>query len=542
MVNEDLFTDDENRDAYDYLTISIEAKANRLNLLIAVCDDASFRDEIIAQYEAELQPEIRCYRATLARGEPSLRAAIAELVKQEEYLQQHNPAVITVTGAEQLHFLKLGNERSEQEIFFGYLQWTREGLREFPFAIVLWVTNQILIDLMKKAPDFWSWRNGVFRFVSRKRNTVSGRELEPIRFAFSDNEIFRFDDDNPYLLPIEDLQKFIQDAEQRGVKDAALATLYFSLGDIYKKRLEQGEFQDYQKEQTLAIEYLSKAVELQTQLGLEKYLATSLNHLAGLYYSQGRYSQAEPLLIQTLALTRKLLGEEHPDVANSLNNLAVLYRSQGRYSEAEPLYVQALALKRQLLGEENLDVALSLNNLALLYDSQGRYSEAEPLYIQALALRRKLQGEEHPEVALSLNNLAALYHSQGRYSQAEPLYIQALALYRQLLGEEHPDVATNLNNLAELYHSQARYSEAEPLFIQALGLRGKLLGEEHPNVAQSLNNLAGLYRSQGRYNEAEPLYIQALDILERQLGVDHPNTVTVRENLVSLRDRISSEP
>ncbi|MBD2493849.1 tetratricopeptide repeat protein [Nostoc sp. FACHB-280] len=541
MMNDDLLIDDENRDAYDDLIVSIDAKANRLNLLIGVCDDASFRDEIIAQYEAELQPQIRCFRTTLARGEPSLRAAVAKLVESEEYLQQHNPAVISVTGAEQLHFLKLGEERSEQEIFFGYLQWTREGLREFPFAIVLWVTNQILVELIKKAPDFWSWRNGVFRFVSRRKNTVAARELEPIRFAFTGNELSGFDDDNDYLLPIEDLQGFIQDLEQRGVKDATLATLYFSLGDIYRKRLNHGEFQDYKKEQELGIKYLSKAVELQKELGLEKDLAISLNNLANLYRSQGKYSEAEPFCIEALALNRKLLGEEHLDVAINLNNLANLYTSQGKYSEAEPFYIEALVLKRKLLGEEHPSVATSLNNLAELYNSQGKYSEAESLHNQALALRRKLLGEEHPDVALSLNNLANLYSSQGRYSEAEPLQSQALALRLKLLGEEHPDVALSLNNLAELYISQDRYSEAESLQSQALALRLKLLGEEHPSVATSLNNLANLYRFQGRYSEAEPLFIQALDILERRLGANHPNTVTVRENLAVLRDRLSSE-
>ncbi|MBE9004642.1 tetratricopeptide repeat-containing protein [Fortiea sp. LEGE XX443] len=541
MTVNELFEDAENRDVYDDLIVSIEAKAHRLNLLIAVCDDASFRDEIIAQYEAELQPEICCYRVTLARGEPSLTAAVAQLVEREKYLQQHNPAVITVTGAEQLYFLKMGNERSEQQVFFGYLQWTREALRAFPFAIVLWVTNQILVDLMKKAPDFWSWRNGVFRFVSRRKNTISGRELEPIRFAFSGNEISNLDDDNDYLLPIEDLQRFIQDAEQRDVKDAALATLYFSLGNIYRKRLERGEFQDYKKEQELGIKYLSKAVELQQQLGLEKDLALSLNNLALLYQLQGRYSEAEPLYIQSLGLWRKLLGEEHPDIATSLNNLALLYELQGRYYEAEPLYIEALAMSRKLLGEDSPDVASSLNNLALLYYYQDRYSDAEPLYIQAFALRRKLLGEEHPHVAASLNNLAALYESQGRYSEAEPLYIEALALYRRFLGEEHPDVATTLNNLAHLYKSQGRYEESEPLYIQALALTRKFLGEEHPDVATSLNNLAALYHSQGIYSKSEPLYIQALDILERQLGVDHPNTVACRKNLATLHDRLSSE-
>jgi hypothetical protein len=30
------------------------------------------------------------------------------------------------------------------------------------------------------------------------------------------------------------------------------------------------------------------------------------------------------------------LGADHPDTAESLNNLAALYESQGRYSEAAP--------------------------------------------------------------------------------------------------------------------------------------------------------------------------------------------------------------
>ncbi len=59
-------------------------------------------------------------------------------------------------------------------------------------------------------------------------------------------------------------------------------------------------------------------------------------------------------------------------MALSLNNLANLYRSQGRYTEAEPLYLQALDLRKRLLGDNHPLVALSLNNLALLYDSQGR--------------------------------------------------------------------------------------------------------------------------------------------------------------------------
>ncbi|NCS80046.1 MAG: tetratricopeptide repeat protein [Microcystis aeruginosa K13-07] len=37
----------------------------------------------------------------------------------------------------------------------------------------------------------------------------------------------------------------------------------------------------------------------------------------------------------------------------SLNNLALLYHSQGRYSEAEPLYREAINIFRERLGENH---------------------------------------------------------------------------------------------------------------------------------------------------------------------------------------------
>jgi tetratricopeptide (TPR) repeat protein len=579
MLNDELFDEGENQDAYDDLIVSIEAQKRGLNLLIAVSDDANFRNEIIAQYEAELQSAFHLYRVTLARQEPSLKAALNKLVQEEEHLRQHNPAVITVTGAEQLYFLRLGNEQSEQEKFFGYLQWTREGLREFPFAIVLWVTNQILINLIKKAPDFWSWRNGVFRFESKKTNAIPGKELENIRFVFRDTELASTDtnENNPFFLPIQDLQRLIEKIEQeQGTKDPTLATLYSRLGDIYRSRLDRGESQNYQEEQELAIKYWRKAIELQNESGLQIDLANSLNNLAGIYRATGHYNEAEPLYQQALELRKRLLGENHPSFATSLNNLAGLYKSTGQYTKAELLYQQALELRKSMWGKDHADVAVSLNNLALLYDEQGRYEEAEPLYLQSLELEKRLVGENHLSFALILNNLALLYYHQGRYSEAEPLSLQAIELDKRFLGEENPDVATDLHNLGLIYRAQGRYAQAESLFLESLELKQRLLqkahplladtiyalgymyreqgryneaeslcikaleldkhllGENHPHVAESLNNLAEIYRETGRYDEAKPLYLQALDICKRVWGVNHQRSVTVRQNLEKL--------
>jgi tetratricopeptide (TPR) repeat protein len=265
-------------------------------------------------------------------------------------------------------------------------------------------------------------------------------------------------------------------------------------------------------------------------------VATSLNNLAELYKFQGKYEEAEPLFLQALELRKRLLEENHPDVAHSLNNLAELYRSQGRYTEAEPLHLQALELRKRLLGDNHLDFAQSLNNLATLYGFQARYTEAEPLYLQALELYKRLLGDNHPHVAQFLNNLATLYRYQGRYTEAEPLYLQALELKKRLLGDNHPYVALSLNNLAALYRSQCRYSEAEPLYLEALDLRKRLLGDNHPDVAQSLNNLAYLYNFQGRYTEAEPLYLEAINIATKVLGKNHPHVAQALNNLAKLYD------
>jgi len=526
----------QNQDNYENLLVSIEAGKDILNLLIAVCDDSDCRDRLIADYEAELEPDIRRYRVELARGEPSLRSAIANLVEQEAYLQQRGKAVITVTGVEKLRFFKqFGESRSEQEVFFGYLQWTREAMREFPFSIVLWVTRQIEILISNESPDFWSWRKGVFRFDTKKTAAVPKTEFEPFRSLVED------DREPPSLIPLEDLQDLIARTEQKkGLEDPSLASLYASMGKIYNRRIESGECENFQQEYELAIEYFQKAIALQQELNVQRALSSSLNYLAGLYQSQGRYSEAEPLYLQAVEIDRRSLPKDHPSLATHLNNLAQLYQSQGRYSEAEPLYLQVVEIDRRSLPEDHPRLATHLNNLAQLYQSQGRYSEAEPLFLQALEIYRRSLPEDHPDLAIYLNNLALLYKSQGRYSEAERLYLQAVEIDRQSLPEDHPILATHLNNLAELYKSQGRYSEAEPLFLQAGEIDRRSLPEDHPNLATHLNNLAELYHSQGRYSEAEPLYLQAVEILRSKLPANHPNIQGVWENYVGLwREGIS---
>ena len=74
-------------------------------------------------------------------------------------------------------------------------------------------------------------------------------------------------------------------------------------------------------------------------------MATSLNNLALLYYTQGQYAQAGALYQRALAIGEKALGPDHPHVATTLGNMAALYRKSGREEEAAALDERAAAIR-----------------------------------------------------------------------------------------------------------------------------------------------------------------------------------------------------
>ncbi len=525
----------ENQEEYEELLVSIEAGVGTLNLLMAVCDDNAYRNQLITQYEQELAPDIRPYRITLDQEEPSLKGALNNLTIGEEYLRQGGKAVVTVTSAEKLYFMRLGKRRSQQEIFAGYLQWTREGLRNFPYSIVLWVTSQIEELLVYKAPDFWSWRKGVFRFISKKTAAVSKEEFLPLKPEFEE-QLPDNNNDQPSLLPLQDLQELIQRREEtKGLKDPGLTSLYESMGRIYKSRAKEGKAENYQQERERAILYFQKAVDLRKELGRNNGLESTLSNLASLYEARGNYSEAEALYAESLELRKQFFGETNMEIAMALIDLAGVYHNQALYEKAISFYNQALAMQKQCLGEESPAIATTFNHLAGTYHAQGDQDKAQELYQQALDLRKKVLGEEHPDVANSLSNLGLLYYEQGNYGQAEPLLLQSLQLKKKLfLGDDHPDIATLYNNLGLLAYAQEQYEGAESYLKKALELRRHIFGQEHPDIAISLHNLGGFYKARGKTTLAKEYYEEALVISEQKFGKDHPITVKIKDNLDKL--------
>lgn len=318
---------------------------------------------------------------------------------------------------------------------------------------------------------------------------------------------------------------------------AALIDQYnFSFAEARQMLYKAGYYLEIHAQYTQAEPLLRRLLEIREQvLGrLHPDTALSLDHLAWVYWRQGRFEEAERLYQQALEIREQVLEPTHPDMAQSFSVLAGVYSDQGKYEQVEQLHQRALEIREQVLGPTHPSTAVALRNLGWFYRLQGRYKEAELLFQRSLKINEQVLRPTHLNVSDDLFALGSLYNKQGEYEKAEPLLRRALEIREKMLGSTHSDIAQSLLALGWLYRNQRKYKKAEPLLHRALEICEQVLGPIHPDTAQSLFRLGSIYSDQGRYELAQPLYQRALSIFEKQLGLRHPRTLAVRSDYASL--------
>ncbi|NJM63085.1 MAG: hypothetical protein HC849_27525 [Oscillatoriales cyanobacterium RU_3_3] len=107
-----------------------------------------------------------------------------------------------------------------------------------------------------KAPDFWSWRTGVFRFVATETTEIT-TPIQTKELQWKATEELE-------SLPLDELLLSVQQIEaEKGSQTPALATLYDRLGQAYRSRVRAGKAENVQQEIELSIEYFQRAIDLQ---------------------------------------------------------------------------------------------------------------------------------------------------------------------------------------------------------------------------------------------------------------------------------------
>ena len=237
---------------------------------------------------------------------------------------------------------------------------------------------------------------------------------------------------------------------------------------------------------------------------------------------RGAGERALPLLAEAVALGRRTLGPSR-ELARSLTDLGAALGQSARLDAARARLEEALAMQRKLLGAEHPDVAVTHSELGRVCLDRGRLGDAEAHFRAALAIRRKVLGAGDHETATSLSDLGLLLRDKGDRAGAEANFRAALEVTRRTRGPRHPDVATALANVA-LSRSTSAATPRPPRRCCARRWRSgrASLGRDHPANAQRLANLAGVLRRQGKLAEAAASNEEALAISRRAYGGDHP--------------------
>jgi eukaryotic-like serine/threonine-protein kinase len=228
----------------------------------------------------------------------------------------------------------------------------------------------------------------------------------------------------------------------------------------------------------------------------------------------GRAVDAEPHLIEAVAVAEKLFPKPHSKLSGSYANLGRLYLNQGRLSEAEPLLLRALEVSEAAGDSATPDHALRLSALGLLAHESERFDVAIQRLEQALALMRSTLGanhrrtvatrlaltmaraESHPE-AISQNDIDRLLTA----TEQAPVRIEILLLSARIAAtrNQRARAQSELDQARALMAAADRASPDEPKWRWLEG-RALLAMGQIEAARDAFVHAARLYQESGRAN------------------------------------------
>lgn len=366
------------------------------------------------------------------------------------------------------------------------------------------------------------------------------------------------------------------------VREKAELLGHIRASDAARKRQFEWKVQEHsiinrlQDQPQLALSELKALIAMRRVEGVEDPgFSDSLNTIGYQLTQLGMYNDAEPFLLEALALREKAGTPALAVLGQSSSNLALLYVEQGRLAEAEPHVLRALKLRATdstdpfavakskivfgrllaakgdfVMAEQQLrDAVVILEMSALKSDelSMTNYGELSSFgMVDPIGTDRRILDFTAARVTddfvrsssvwfrvKALIELGAVYIAEQKYDQAQ--LVLELALNQNPLASEY---LTNTYN----------YEQLEPRAYEKLGLldiaRGNfnkaqeqlkkantLAEEQHaapPVYADIYKALGDLNQRSGHKNAAQSYYRQASELLQAMLGADNHRVREVR--------------
>ncbi|WP_242110524.1 serine/threonine-protein kinase [Luteimonas aquatica] len=196
---------------------------------------------------------------------------------------------------------------------------------------------------------------------------------------------------------------------------------------------------------------------------------------------QGHLGEAERLALAAAQIDIRVLGEDHTTTAAVYNGLGTIAQARGDSARSVGYFERSLAIKRRVHGNDHPRVAMAEYNLGLL---QHLYlhdaAKAEPHLREAVAIGERGPSPTHLNVAIHRLGLAAALDDLGRRDEAMRLLALAQAQFARLPGQTGNLALARAENACLRRRGGRATAADERAMHEALEIARRRFGEGDP--------------------------------------------------------------
>lgn len=312
------------------------------------------------------------------------------------------------------------------------------------------------------------------------------------------------------ITPVQSSEFVFSKSQNESVQIKTLrAKIYGNLGHYHKQK----------NDWAIAIDCLTKAVDLYKETGNKNGAAGCLSSMGVMYWNQGNYPKALENYFEALNINEELSDKSAE--AKQLNNIGAIYWTQKDYPKSLEYLVKALKIDEEL--KDTAMIVSRINNIGAVYKALGQFEKAIEKHFRALELSEATNDKEGTITAL--NNIGVAYEEQKNYAAALSYYSKVMALARELDNKIYAGAV--LGSMGSVYTKMGEFKLAEQYLKNAIAIDESVGALDF--LMQTEEYLYQLYDTTGRYKEALVHYRKAVELKDTVFGQENKRLLLQKE-------------
>ena len=317
-------------------------------------------------------------------------------------------------------------------------------------------------------------------------------------------------------------------------EDRLIPTYSMFLADRQKMDKAFGKLEICQPQNTNDSPEFKKLLELANTIPYNN----CIYWLAVVFSAQGRWKDAEVLLVHVRNRTLLNSSELRGSAWDITARIGILYRDTGKFSEAAAIFDFLSRLMKFSLGAEHAQTLEMQSQLADMYIELGKFALAESLLQEIYPISTHAHGRAQWITRHIRRNLMKVYNSQARFEEAARLGKQVLSIYSSAIGlHGRQQDSRTLGDVGAVLANGGSLDEGEELLRKALQLNWGLERDSMPGTLSSRRSLAAILGKKGNLAESERHLLEILGEQEARLYPQHDEILTTKLYLSGLYEQ-----